>query len=160
MVTKLIGASVWEATLYDHLTSHEEQERGMLSAYQEAATTSGSSAFRYLSSLIIEDEIRHHRIFRDLASALKTDAELAREEPVVPRLGHWGPDPAEVVRLTDKLLDQERGDAKALHRLTAELKEVKDTSMWHLLVKLMEMDTAKHIEILEFVKRHARKALK
>jgi hypothetical protein len=28
------------------------------------------------------------------------------------------------------------------------------------LVKLMEMDTAKHIEILKFVKRNARKALK
>ena len=28
------------------------------------------------------------------------------------------------------------------------MKDVKDTTMWWLLVRLMEMDTAKHIEIL------------
>jgi hypothetical protein len=30
--------------------------------------------------------------------------------------------------------------------------------MWPLLVELIEMDTAKHVKILDFVRRHARKA--
>jgi len=32
-------------------------------------------------------------------------------------------------------------------------------SLWPLLVELMEMDTAKHIEILTFVKHHAQRTL-
>src|SRR5664280_2064692 len=74
VATKLVGASVWEEELYEFLTSHEQSEREVLDEYQEAATSSGSSAFRYLSALIVEDEIRHHRVFVELASALKTDA--------------------------------------------------------------------------------------
>jgi hypothetical protein len=160
MKTELVGASVWEDELYGHLTSHEEKEGALLVEYRDAAATSQSPAFRYLSALILEDEIRHHRVFQELASALKTDAELRPEEPAVPRLDRWGPDVAHVLELTYDFLERERADAKELHRLAAHLKDVKNHTLWQLLVKLMEMDTAKHIEILKFAKRHARKSLK
>jgi hypothetical protein len=156
MVTKLVGASVWEEELYEHLTSHVRNERELLVEYQQAAAASGSAAFQYLASLIVEDEVRHHRIFEELASALRTDAELRPEQPAIPRLDQWGPDPAHVVELTERLMEHERADAKELDRLSRELKDVRDTTMWGLLVKLMEMDTEKHLEILEFVRRHAR----
>jgi rubrerythrin len=156
MATRLIGASVWEDELYQHLVSHEDNERSLLVEYQDAAQTSQSPAFQYLASLIVDDEMRHHRVFRDLASALKTDAEMRPEQPAVPRMDHWGADPARVKELTERLLERERSDAKELHRLAGELKEVKDTTLWQLLVRLMEMDTAKHVEILDFVKRHVR----
>jgi hypothetical protein len=108
--------------------------------------------------LIIEDENRHHRVLQDLASALRTDVELGRDEPAVPRLHHWGTDPAHVVELTDRLLAREQADARNLHRLRRELHTVADTTMWPLLVELIEMDTAKHVKILDFVGRHARRA--
>jgi hypothetical protein len=155
-LSNLVGASVWEEELYDHLTSHEEKEREILVKYQEAAAASKSAAFAYLASLIVDDEIRHHRIFRDLASALKSDAELRPEDPVIPRLDLGKSDPQQVLELTERLLESERADAKDLHRLAGEMKDVKDTTMWWLLVRLMEMDTAKHIEILEFARRHTR----
>jgi hypothetical protein len=158
MVTKLVGASVWEEELYDHLTSHVGNEQEMLAEYQQAADTSDSAAFRYLASLIVDDEIRHHRVLEELASAIRTDAELRPEEPAIPRLDHWGSDPQRVVELTERLLEHERADAKDLERLMRQLKDVRDTTMWGLLVKMLEIDTAKHIEILEFVRRHARKA--
>jgi hypothetical protein len=158
MVTRLIGASVWEEELYEHLTSHEDNERGLLAQYQQAAADSKSAAFRYLASLIVDDEIRHHQLFRDLASALQTEAEFRPEEPAVPRLDHWGPEPQRVVELSEEMLAQERADAKELHRLSEELKDLKDTTVWWLLIKLMEMDTQKHIEILDFARRHASKA--
>ncbi len=160
MSTKLIGASIWEERLYRHLTSHEESERELLVEYQDAASTSGSDAFAYLCDLIVEDEIRHHRVFSDLASALRTDAELRPEDPAVPRLDRWGSDPAKVVALTESLLELERKDAKELHKLTTRLRNVADSTMWQLLVRLMESDTAKHIEILEFVRSHARQAVR
>ena len=155
-MNKLVGASIWEEDLYDHLTSHEEKEREILVKYREAAAASKSAALGYLASLIVDDEIRHHKTFRDLASALKSDAELRPEEPVIPRLDLGKSDPQQVLELTERLLESEHADAKELHRLAGEMKDVKDTTMWWLLVKLMEMDTAKHIEILEFVRRHRR----
>jgi hypothetical protein len=158
MATELVGASVWEAKLYEHLTSHEESERSLLVEYQEAADGSGSPAFRYLCGLIVEDEIRHHRIFRELASALRTDAELRPEAPEIPRLDRWGPDASRVVELSRALLERERSDARELRRLAAHLKGLEEDTMWHLLVRLMEMDTAKHVAILEFIEDRARKA--
>lgn len=159
MTAQLIGASVWEEELYRHLTSHEESERELLMAYQEAAAGSGSAAFRYLASLIVEDEVRHHRVFRELASALKTEAEFRPEQPAVPYLDRWGSEPGRVVELSECLLEQERADAHELHRLVKELRDFRDTTLWALLVELMEMDTAKHIAILEFAKRHASEAI-
>jgi hypothetical protein len=155
-LSELVGASVWEAQLYDHLTSHEENERQMLVKYQEAAAASKSAAFAYLASLIVDDEMRHHQTFRDLASALRSDAELRPEQPVIPRLDFGKSDPEQILELTEQLLERERADAKEFHRFGREMKDVKDTTLWWLLVKLMEMDTAKHIEILEFIRHHAR----
>jgi rubrerythrin len=157
-VTKLVGASVWEEELYEHLTAHESNEQETLEEYRQAAAASGSAAFLYLANLIVEDEKRHHRIFEDLASALRTDAELRSEQPAIPRLDNWGTNPAHVVELTERLMEREREDAKSFHRLDRELKDVRDTTLWGLLMKMMEMDTAKHLEILEFVQKHARKA--
>ena len=158
MSSQLAGASVWEEALYEHLTSHEQNERGLLMEYQQAAQTSKSPAFAYLVSLIAEDEIRHHRLFADLAEALKADAELSPEQPKIPRLDGWGPDPEGIARLSERLIEHEREDLKLLHKLRKELDDVTDTTLWALLVRLMEADTSKHIEILEFARRHAKRA--
>lgn len=159
MPEQLIGASVWEQTLYDHLTSHETNERELLAEYQQAAADSKSPAFGYLAALIVEDEMRHHRLFRELAESLKTDAEMRPGEPIVPRLGGWGPDPHKVVEISDRLVHHEEMDLVVLRRIRKELDTVKETTLWALLVKLMELDTQKHVEILNFVRRHAKKPL-
>jgi rubrerythrin len=158
VTTKLVGGSVWEQELYEHLTSHVESERGLLAGYQQAAVESGSGAFRYLASLIVEDEVRHHRLFEELAEALRTEAEFRPGDPVVPRLDGWGTNPKRIVELTEQLIAQEERDASELRRLAKTLHEVKDTTLWRLLVQLMEIDTAKHLAILEFARKHAKKA--
>jgi len=155
MIDQLKGASVWEQELFAHLTTHEQTERSLLEEYRDAAESSGSNAFQYLSQLIIQDEIRHHRLFAELAETLKIDAEMRPEQRPVPRLDHWGPDAPTVVALARRLLECELADAKELRRLSGLLKDVKDVTLWQLLVRLMELDTQKHVEILEFVARHA-----
>jgi len=159
MAGRLVGASVWEEELYEHLTSHVENERELLQTYQQAASYSGSAAFRYLASLIVEDEVRHHRMFEELAEALRTDVEMRPENPHIPRLDQWGGDRERIVGLTEGLIAEEERDADDLGRLAKELREVKDTTMWHLIIRLMEMDTAKHLEILNFVRKHAKHPL-
>jgi hypothetical protein len=160
MTNAMAGASLWEAELYEHLTSHERNERDLLAQYEDAAEASESAAFRYLSGLIVEDEVRHHRLFRDLAAALEADVELRPEDPDVPRLDRWGPDAARVVSLTESLLERERADAAELRRLSSRLETLKDDTMWQLLVRLMEMDTAKHVAILEFIRSSARRVVR
>ncbi len=53
-------------------------------------------------------------------------------------------------------MENEQKDARELKRLQRELRMVKDTSLWGLLVDLMQRDTRKHIAILRFVRNHAR----
>jgi hypothetical protein len=155
----LVGASVWEKALYDHLTSHIEKERDLLVSYQAAAAYSQSPAFRYLASLVIEDELRHHRHFEDLAASVRADAECQPQISPIPHLDLPDGDAERVIGLAADLIAEEERDAVELRHLARELRDVKDTTLWQLLVRLMELDTAKHLEILRFVRRHAKMPL-
>ena len=104
-----------------------------------ARPASQSPAFQYLVALIIEDEIEHHRVFQDLASALKTDAGLQPEQPTVPRLDQLGPAGH---RPHGACSNANRPIREELRCLAKDLRDVKDTTLWELLVKLMEMGTA------------------
>ncbi|MGO9334212.1 MAG: hypothetical protein ACLQCU_09220 [Acidimicrobiales bacterium] len=151
------GPSVWARGLYAHLMSHVEIERGMLEEYGAAAGTSSSKAFAYLVHLLIEDEVRHHRIFLQLADSLETMSLRPTEDPQVPYLDFNQINTDQVLELTEKLLEKEQQDALELKSFQRELSDVKDTSIWSLLVDLMERDTQKHIAILKFVKKHAKR---
>lgn len=156
MSHKLVGASVWEQNLYDHLLEHVDKESRLLDDYQRSADESGSAAFRYLVSLIVDEEQRHHQRFKELAASLASEAELRNEEPAIPRLDGWGPAREHVIDLTEQFIEEEKADVHELRRLEKQMREVKDTTLWVLIVKLMEADTEKHLQILNFVKDHAR----
>jgi rubrerythrin len=149
------GPSAWERDLYAHLTSHVEAERELLQEYAAAAQSSPSKALRYLVNLLIEDEIRHHRIFTELAESLKSEALLGGHDPIIPNVDFkQAANRDAVIDLTDQLLKKEQEDAQELKRLRRELRDVKDTSLWGILVELMQRDTEKHIAILRFAKKH------
>src|SRR4029077_18904523 len=69
------GLSVWEADLFRHLTDHMEQEGALLASYKALAEASDADHWRYLVELIIEDEIRHHRLFTELVNAIRSAVE-------------------------------------------------------------------------------------
>jgi rubrerythrin len=149
------GPSVWERDLFEHLTNHAQAESGLLEHYSAVADQTESKAFRYLVNLLLEEEMRHHRIFVELADSLKTEAELG-EDPIVPYVDFNRADPAGVLDGTKQLLEKEKQDALELKRLQRELRDVRDNSLWSLLVDLMQRDTQKHIAILRFVQKHTR----
>jgi len=128
----------------------------MLEEYRSAAEASSSKAFEYLVNLLIEDEIRHHRIFLELADSLETMSLRPGADPQVPYLDFNRTNKEAVLDLTETLLEKEQQDALELKRLQSELGDVKDTSIWGLLVDLMQRDTQKHIAILKFVKKHTK----
>ena len=59
-----------------------------------------------------------------------------------------------LAEVTGCFLAAERADQKQLRALRSELRPFRDTSLWALLVELMEHDTAKHIRILSFIADH------
>jgi len=94
-------------------------------------------------------------VFTEIADSLKTEVSLSSNDPVVPYIDFdRAANRDAVIDLTEQLLRKEERDAQELRRLQRELRVVKDTSLWGLLVDLMERDTKKHIAILRFVKKH------
>jgi rubrerythrin len=150
------GPSPSERRLYAHLTSHVETERGLLQRYSDIAKETESKAFQYLVNLLVEDEIRHHRLFTQLADSLKDEALAGGKNPSVPYLDFNRADREAVLDATKQLMENEEHDVHELKRLQRELRDVKDTSLWIVLVDLMERDTEKHIAILRFVQNHVR----
>ena len=159
-MSRIIGASVWEQDLFDYVSDHVETEGAILGEYQRLADDpSASPAFRYLANLILDDERRHHRIFEDLAESIRQMAEMRYEDDPIPTLHGLRPDRERIKAVTERLLAVERADAKELKQFEKRLHEVKDTTLWALLVELMQADTAKHIRILSFIRDRADKAL-
>jgi rubrerythrin len=148
------GASVWERDLWDLLTKHVREEKHLLVTYSTLADETRSEAFAYLVNLLVEDEIRHHRIFAELAASLKIQAELGGESTIIPSMDFANADAAGVLEATEQLLGREEQDLRDLKRLENELHDVKDTTLWSLLIDLMQRDTQKHIAILRFARDH------
>ena len=77
----------------------------------------------------------------------------SHDPEAVPNLPYGPPDPA-LAEVTSRFLAAERADQKQLRALRKELRPFRDTSLWALLVELMEHDTAKHIRLLTFLRDH------
>jgi hypothetical protein len=153
---RLVGATEWEQAMYDLLSRHGAQEGAILAEYEQLADDQESSAaFRYLARMIMTDEHRHHQIFNDLAEALRQMTELRADDEPIPALRGLRADRDRILATTERLLEVEHEDAKELKRLAKEMKDYRETTLWGLLIDLMQDDTAKHIKILEFIRDRA-----
>lgn len=159
MSTALVGGSVWERKFYDHLVGHIATEEAILGEYRKLAEDESlSAAFRYLASMILDDEVRHHQTFRDLAETVRISAELGRDEAPIPSLHGLRADREQVLEETERMLAAEQADLKDLKGLVKELKDFRETTLWALNVEVMRLDTEKHIAILKFIRDRANEA--
>lgn len=149
-----------EAALYEHLTTHARREGEILERYVTASRETGSKALAFVVEMLATDERRHHALFSDLASALRTSAEMSPEDPAIPRLDFHTTELTKVLALTHELIKGEEDDLHELKRLRKELEDVEDTTLWALLVDTMRLDTEKHLAMLRFVEKHAKRAAK
>ncbi|MHB1931156.1 MAG: hypothetical protein ACYCUG_17335 [Acidimicrobiales bacterium] len=148
------GLSVFEAEVFRHLTDHVSAEAEFIAAYRERAESPETpEAARYLIRLVVEDEERHHRVLHEIVSALGDGIAWRHDPDAVPNLPYGAPDQA-LAEATGRFLAAERADRKELRALRKELRPFRDTSLWALLVEVMEYDTAKHIRILTFIDDH------
>ncbi len=137
----------WWATVVHEFRQHVREETAFLDAYEALATDIRDRSVQLLLELILSDEHRHHEMFKSLADASVSDG--GADSLKAPRL-----DAEQGARLrdpTERFLAAEREESKKLAALRRELRPLRHQTLWPLLVELMEMDTAKHIRILEFL---------
>jgi len=148
------GLSVFEERLYKHLADHVSSEADLIASYRDLAEAPGTpDAARYLLRLVVEDEQRHHRIIGEIATAIGEGIVWRNDADTVPNMPQGKPLP-NLEEVTKRFLAAERADRKQLRTLRKELRPFRDTTMWSLLVEVMELDTAKHIRLLTFIRDH------
>ena len=148
------GLSVSEGKLFEHLSSHGRTEGKILDEYRRLVAEADADWISYMGNLILEDEVRHHRVFEELANALRVGVER-NVGSVVPYITNVA-NPNDLLAVTEQLLEAEVNDARELKRLARELRNRRGHSLWPLLVELMQRDTEKHRLILDFVRGHVR----
>jgi len=158
-----LGGSVDERQIVAALGAHAAEENALLERYRRFATEASSPAVRYLVQLIVDDEERHHRVLAELANAVAWEGGDNGPTEAVPDLGPTEPAGGRrpqgdggLAEETKALLAAEVRDRRQLRRLHRQLEPYQDTTLWELLVELMELDTQKHIHILRFVAGHCR----
>ena len=148
------GMSAVAERLYQHLGEHVAAEADVIMRYRLAAEDPETpEAARYLMTLLVEDEERHHRMFRQISTAVRNEIRWTHEPEAVPSLGPITPSPS-LAALTEEFLNAERTDRRELRELRRELRTFRETSLWTLLVEMMEQDTEKHIRLLTFLRDH------
>lgn len=149
----MVDIDVWAQQLAHYLQHHMDTEREALRSYAHLAEETQSDQVRFLINMILDDEVRHHRIFQDMVNWIR--AEHAQRDDIESRIGDTvtvGEEREHLIELTDQLLELEREDAEELKELEKMVTEVADTAWWSALVDAMRFDTRKHIMLLEAVK--------
>jgi len=56
---------------------------------------------------------------------------------------------------TERMIKAEHDDAREIEQLSKKLKGVRETTLWGLVLELMQDDTEKHIKIVRFIRDRA-----
>lgn len=150
---------LWARTLAGHLNHHMDNEREVLTQYGRLAEETSDERIRYLINLILDDEVRHHRLFAEMVNWLRAETESRPVDgPRVP--SHAAHPPSEVdermLAKTEELLAFEREDLDELKDLRKDVAQVEDTAWWVTLIEAMEHDTHKHVALLDYIRASLR----
>ena len=143
----------WWATITHAFESHLREEAHFLDDYEELCEEVSDPGARFLIELILADERRHHDLFEQLAAAAR-GADGGTPGP--PRLP--ADEAARLLAPTERFLEAELEDREHLKELRKQLRPARDDTLWRLIIELMDLDTAKHVKILEFLSGHLRRA--
>ncbi len=146
--------SEFDAGVLDHLTEHLAGEVEILDEYRKLAESSDAPV-RYLAQLILEDEIRHHRVLTELANQFRSATSLVERTPHVPWLTK-STDRHDLARTVRRLRKYERRDLRQLRKLSRRLRPIRAHSLDPVIVATLEMDTRKHLRYLRELQRIAR----
>ncbi|MGI9644606.1 MAG: hypothetical protein ACR2O6_04770 [Ilumatobacteraceae bacterium] len=135
-----------------YLGEHVDAEEHALTAYEELLEGRPDDVVTYIVGMILADEERHHEIFGEFRDTLTSRMRWEQTERVMPSTRIDG-DVTELLRTTEELLSFERMDAKELKGLRKRWeRQPGERKLWALLVRTAELDTEKHIRMLEYLR--------
>jgi rubrerythrin len=140
------------SAVLEELRTHQRRESEVLDSYRQLAEGSSDEGVRYIAQLIVDDEGRHHQMIEEMANRVESWIDGVEVEPSTPALNPRVDPP--LLAETRRLIALERDDARELRRLEKDLHDVPAASLLPLLVKLMHHDTARHIEMLRFIRTY------
>jgi hypothetical protein len=143
-----------DIALANLLREHAGREGEALRAYEDLVKGVDDPGVRFLASMILDDERRHHELITEMLHQVQSILWDVDVEPQVPHLTTRA-DP-DLRAATDRLLALEREDAEELQQLRRQARTQSESTLLPLLAELMAHDTAKHIAILEVLHRHVR----
>ncbi len=136
----------WWAQVIHEFRAHVREESGFLESYEALVSRSDDESVRFLLELILGDERRHHDLFTSMADASIGEGPFPEPPSLAPETARALLEP------TERFLEAEREESKKLSALRKSLKPAGTSTLWPLMVELMEIDTSKHIRILEFLR--------
>lgn len=144
----------WWVRIAHEFQTHTRDELHFLERYDAAMLEIDDPAARNLLHMILRDEHLHHDLFEAMTHQVLGEdgtggAGVPTPSPAVAR---------SLIEPTERFLEAERDDRKRLRKLAKELAPLERESMWPLLVGLMEIDTEKHVRILEYLLERLRDA--
>jgi len=139
-----------DRVLIGHLESHVAAEQEVIELY-DALANDPHPYVSYIANLIGEDEARHHRLFEEWIETIKALAELRDAPDTIPHVDYQ-PVSADTIDMVDRLLDFEEDDLIEARKLRHEIRDVRNSTLWGMLVELMIADTKKHIKVLKFLR--------
>jgi rubrerythrin len=136
--------------LIEHLNSHVESEKEVIDLY-EALAHDDHPYVAFIANLIGEDEARHHKLFLEWIETIKALAELRDAPDGIPHVDYH-PVAPQTIQMVDQLLAFEEADLRASRSLRREIRSVRTSTLWGMLIELVIADTKKHIKVLKFLR--------
>ncbi|HSB85713.1 MAG TPA: hypothetical protein VLD86_05360 [Ilumatobacteraceae bacterium] len=142
--------SEYDRVLIEHLADHVNSEKEMIELY-DVLERDDHPYVSFIARLIGDDEARHHRLFSEWIETIKALAELRDAEDGIPHVDYQPVDP-ETIGMVERLLEFEENDLVETKKLRHELRSVRNSTLWGILVELVIADTKKHIKLLKFLR--------
>jgi hypothetical protein len=142
--------SEFDRKLVDHLSEHVTSEREMIELY-DALGQDDHPYVAFIARLIGDDEARHHRLFTEWIETIAALAELREPEDGIPHVD-YRPVDLETIAMVERLIEFEENDLGEAKKLRQELKTVRTSTLWGVLIELVIADTKKHIRLLKFLR--------
>lgn len=133
------------------IEDHELAEEGAIEAYHRLATTSGDPVIALLMQLVVDDEERHHRLLKHIATSLYEFVGWQQAAPAGPASASADRRAQrEALEATRALIKDERDGARQLRGL-AKPAARRGQKLTALLLEVMARDSEKHEQILRYV---------
>jgi len=142
--------------LMNEFEQHETEEREYLEHYRKFTEKSDSPLIRFLMSMIISDEEKHHAVMHAMFSTLKGSVEWSEHKDAIGGLEKIGKEKEELLKITRAFIHLEKDGIKKYRKLRTMCSGYYKGLFVFLLSTIIH-DSEKHVDILNFIRREIEK---